>query len=105
MKRVFIPDGGARGELARMLLDIVGRDRVAEVELVTRPKPGFMVPEDVAVEYGRRTCTPPDPEPTPTPELPAPVEELAPTPALVVPAQIPATRSARRTRKGGVTGG
>jgi hypothetical protein len=109
MKRVFIPAGGARGGLARMLLDIVGPDRAGEIDMVTHPRIGFMVPEDVAVEYRRRTCPPPAPEPTPTP-VPAPPAPTVktnhtPIPAPMVPAQVPATKPARKTRKGGVTGG
>ena len=124
MKRVFIPAGGACGGLARMLLDIVGHNRAGEIDMVTRPARGFMVPEDVAVEHRRRTCPPPaptiEPELTPTPDpkqtplvadsepeqtplAPTIEPELTPTPD---PEQVSAIRPTRATkRKGGVTGG
>lgn len=99
MTHTFIPAGGEQqptpmvpsdrrpggvSEVARLLLAIVGPDRAAEVESVTSPGRGYLVPSDVAAEYRRRTeprpmePTQPEPEPAVVAE---PAVAAEPTPA------------------------
>lgn len=53
MATIFPGDGLPENEVAQVLLDIVGPDRVREVRTGTGPK-RFEVPDDVAVEFERR---------------------------------------------------
>ena len=73
---IIVPEPDRFNSVARQLLDIVGNDRATEVAVVTYPHYGFRVPEDVAVEYARRTAPQPSQPLVQEPEEPAVVPEL-----------------------------
>ena len=86
----IVPDPDRFNSVARQLLDIVGPGREAEVAVVTLPHRGFRVPEDVAVEFARRTAPQPS-KPLVEAEEPA----VAPEPVAVEPPR-PRRRGSKR---------
>lgn len=68
--KLFPDPGTPRGDVAKMLLGIVGPDRVEEIRTITHPRRGFMIPVDVAVEYTRLLAQ--AQQPAPAEEAPKP---------------------------------